>query len=155
MLLRYERIPVSILKFQDHSKVEGMVHISMFIFQHDRDQGFHYRYNCITMLPYTALYDANNNLEQTNRLVEFAWTFFQIYVLKYRWMTYNTYCSCILKLLRNTSKYLITKQILYLDKLTGNEGHLYLDNVMANKNSFILINIFLNYYLLLYILETG
>ena len=49
----------------------------------------------------------------------------------------------------------MTKQILYLDKLTGNEGHLYLDNVMANKNSFILINIFLNYYLLLYILETG
>jgi hypothetical protein len=52
--------------------VEEMVHISMCIFQHDTDQGFHYRFNCITMLPYTALYDANSNLEQTNRLVEFA-----------------------------------------------------------------------------------
>jgi len=52
--------------------VEKMVYIYMCIFQHDTDQGFHYRYNCITMLPYTALYDANCNLEQTNRLVEFA-----------------------------------------------------------------------------------
>jgi hypothetical protein len=52
-------------------------------------------------------------------------------------------------------KCLMTKQVLYLDKLTGNEGHLYLDNVMANKNSFILIKIFINYYLLLCILETG
>jgi len=49
----------------------------------------------------------------------------------------------------------MTKQILYLDKQTGSEGHVYLDNVMANKNSFILINIFLNYHLLLCILETG
>ena len=72
MLLRYERIPVSIIKFQDLSKVEGMVHISMCIFQYDTDQGFHYRYNCITMLPYTALYDAHSYFEQTNRLVEFA-----------------------------------------------------------------------------------
>ena len=47
-----------------------MVHISMCIFQHDTDQGFHYRYNCITMLPYTQLYDANSNLEQMNRLVD-------------------------------------------------------------------------------------
>ena len=71
MLLRYEQIPVSILKFQDLTKVEEMVHISMCIFQHDSDQGFHYRYNCITMLVYTQLYDAHSYFEQSNRLVKF------------------------------------------------------------------------------------